>query len=92
MGALGTSFSYSLSPQESLWGSKHYSPNENVGQSPYPQGLRMGLYLVTGSLPKKSSYKDVIKAALSQCDWYPYKRETVGTERLTKEVMRGYGE
>lgn len=66
--------------------------NENVGQSPNPQGLRMGLYLVTGSLQKKSSYKEVIKVALSQCSWCPYKRETVGTETLTEEVMRGYEE
>lgn len=55
-------------------------PNENVGQSPNPQGLRMWLYLVTGSLQKKSSYNEVIKVALSQCDWCPYKRETLGTE------------
>jgi hypothetical protein len=39
----------------------------------------MGLYLVTGSL-QKSSYNEVIKVALSQCDWCPYKRETMGTE------------
>lgn len=39
----------------------------------------MGLYLVSESL-KKSSYNEVIKVALSQCDWCPYKRETVGTE------------
>lgn len=55
-------------------------PNENVGQSPNPRGLRMGLYLVTGSL-QKSSYNEVIKVAQSQCDWCPYKRETVGTEK-----------
>lgn len=46
----------------------------------------MGLYLVTGSLPKKSSYNEVIKVALSQCDLRPYKRETIGTETLTEEA------
>lgn len=40
----------------------------------------MGLYLVTGSL-QKSSYNEVIKVAQSQCDWCPYKREMVGTEK-----------
>lgn len=43
-------------------------PNKNVGQSSNPQGLGVGLYLVTGSLQRKSSYNEVIKAALSQCD------------------------
>lgn len=67
-------------------------PNENVGQSLNPQGLRMGLFLVSGSL-KKSSCNEVIKVALSQCDWCPYKRETVGTgtHRGGPERIRGRG-
>lgn len=67
-------------------------PNENVGQTPNPQGLGMGLYLVTGSLLKKSSYNEVSKVAQSQCDWCPHKRETWALKhRGGHERMWGIG-